>query len=279
MQHIFNLIRGALIGSAELVPGISGGTVALIVGIYERALASADKIIKGKFKEVDWLFILFVVVGMVAAVFGMSSVLSAFVDNNFSISHALFMGMVAVSIIVPLSMMSAEERRKPIYWLYGLISAVVIFVVTGFTADAVEDPSLIVIFFAAAVAICALIMPGVSGSLILLMLGLYQPVIAAVSERNLTIIVVFIAGAICGLIAFVRVLNWLLENRRGGTLAVMSGFMLGSLRALWPWGEKQDAGSLAIIVMFILGAATVGGFIYADTHIAKKKTAEMQAAH
>src|SRR5699024_2952460 len=81
---------------------------------------------------------------------------------------------------------------------FGLISAIVIFVVTGFTADAVEDPSLIVIFFAAAVAICALIMPGVSGSLILLMLGLYQPVIAAVSERNLTIIVVFIAGAICG---------------------------------------------------------------------------------
>src|SRR5699024_2408073 len=180
-------------------------------------------------------------------------------DNNFSISHALFMGMVAVSIIVPLSMMSAEERRKPIYWLYGLISAIVIFVVTGFTADAVEDPSLIVIFFAAAVAICALIMPGVSGSLILLMLGLYQPVIA---------------GAICGLIAFVRVLNWLLDNRRGGTLAVMSGFMLGSLRALWPWGEKQDASSLAIIVMFILGAAIVGGFIYADTRIAKKKTAE-----
>src|SRR5699024_5485106 len=200
---------------------------------------------------------------MVAPVFGMSSVLSALADNNFSISHALFMVMVVVLLIVPLSMMSDATRRTPLYWFNDLISAVVIFVVTGVTADAAEDPSLIVIFFAAAVAICALIMPGVSGSLILLMLGLYQPVIAAVSERNLTIIVVFIAGAICGLIAFVRVLNWLLDNRRGGTLAVMSGFMLGSLRALWPWGEKQDAGSLAIIVMFILGAAIVGGFIYA----------------
>src|SRR5699024_12368125 len=120
---------------------------------------------------------------MVADVFCMTSVLSAFVDNNFSISHALFMGMVAVSIIVPLSMMSAEERRKPIYWLYGLISAIVIFVVTGFTADAVEDPRLIVIFFAAAVAICALIIPDVSGSLFMFMIYYLHPIIALVLER------------------------------------------------------------------------------------------------
>src|SRR5699024_12259399 len=113
----------------------------------------------------------------------------------------------------------------------------------------------------------------------LLMFGLYLPCIAVLSESSLTIFVVFIAGAICGLTAFFRVLSWLLDNRSGGTLAVMSGFMLSSLRALWPWGEKQDAGSLAIIVMFILGAAIVGGFIYADTRIAKQKTAEMQAAH
>ncbi|CCE55622.1 MAG: DUF368 domain-containing protein [Corynebacterium casei] len=273
MQHILNLIRGALIGSAELVPGISGGTVALIVGIYERALHNANLLIKGKIKEVDWLFLLTVGVGMVVAVFGMSTVLSSFVDNNFSISHALFMGMVAVSMLVPISMMSKEDRAKPQYWIYALVAAVVIFVMTGFTSEAVEDPNLIVIFFAAAVAVCALIMPGVSGSLILLMLGLYQPTIAAVSDGNFTVIIVFIVGAICGLAAFVRTLNYLLDSHRGATLAVMTGFMLGSLRALWPWGEGQDAGSLPIIAMLVLGGAIVGGFIFADTQIAKKKAA------
>ena len=273
MQHILNLIRGALIGSAELVPGISGGTVALIVGIYERALHNANLLIKGKIKEVDWLFLLTVGVGMVIAVFGMSTVLSSFVDNNFSISHALFMGMVAVSMLVPISMMSKEDRAKPQYWIYALVAAVVIFVMTGFTSEAVEDPNLIVIFFAAAVAVCALIMPGVSGSLILLMLGLYQPIIAAVSDRDFTVIIGFIVGAICGLATFVRTLIYLLDSHRGATLAVMTGFMLGSLRALWPWGEGQDAGSLPIIAMLVLGGAIVGGFIFADTQIAKKKAA------
>ena len=139
-------------------------------------------IIRGKIKQVDWLFLLTVGVGMVVAVFGMSTVLSSFVDNNFSISHALFMGMVAVSMLC-LFLMSKQDRAKPLYWLYALIAAVVIFVMTGFTSEAVEDPNLIIIFIAAAVAVCALIMPGVSGSLILLMLGLYQPIIAAVSDH------------------------------------------------------------------------------------------------
>ena len=273
MQHIFNLIRGALIGSAELVPGISGGTVALIVGIYERALASADKIIKGKFKEVDWLFILFVGVGMVAAVFGMSSVLSAFVDNNFSISHALFMGMVAVSIIVPLSMMSAEERRKPIYWLYGLISAIVIFVVTGFTADAVEDPSLIVIFFAAAVAICALIIPGVSGSFLLLAMGLYAPTLQAVSELDFVYIGVFAAGAATGLISIVQLVLRALERIPRFTVVLMAGLMAGSLRALWPWqdsSERYSTGDISAPLLFMVaGAAFVLFMMVLDARTAK----------
>lgn len=271
MQHILNLIRGGLIGSAELVPGISGGTVALIVGIYERALHNANKLVKGKIKEVDWVFIATVAVGMVAAVFGLSTILSSFVANNFSISHALFFGMVLVSISVPISMMSKAERTKPLCWISGAIGAVAIFILTGLTSNAVEDPNLVVVFFAAAVAVCALILPGMSGSLILLMLGLYQPIIQAVSDRDLAVIAVFIVGAICGLVAFVRILNYLLDVHRGVTLAVMTGFMVGSLRALWPWGEGQDASTAPIIGMIVLGAAIVAAFIYADRRIAKQK--------
>ena len=110
-----------------------------------------------------------------------------------------------------------------------------------------ENPSLIAVFFAAAIAVCALILPGISGSLILLTMGLYQPIIGAVSDRDLGTIAVFALGALCGLAAFIKLLNFLLDHHRAPTLMAMAGFMLGSLRALWPWGADQDASSGIII--------------------------------
>lgn len=278
MQHILNLLRGALIGAAELSPGISGGTVALIIGIYERALHNADRIIKRKFAQVEWLFIAFIGLGMLGAVFGLSGIITAFVSGNFSLSHSLFAGMVLISVWVPFSMIAKEDRRNPKYWLFAAISAVFIFIVTGFTSNQVEDPNLIFVFFAAALAICALIMPGASGSLILLMLGMYEPVLRAVSELDITIIAVFMAGALCGIVGIVRFLNYLLDNHRSPTLFVMTGFLLGSLRALWPFGEAQDASVFPMFLMFLLGIAIVLVFLVADYRIAQKKTAQMQAA-
>lgn len=264
MQIVLNALRGALIGSAELVPGISGGTVALIVGIYERALHNANSLFKLKFKEVEWGFLATVAVGMFAAVFGLSTVLSNFVENHVSLSSALFMGMVTISIIVPVMMISAKDRAKPANILSFLIAAVAIFIVTGLQSGPVQDPSLPIVFGAAAIAVCALILPGISGSLILLTMGLYEPIIGAVSDRDLTVIVVFAAGALCGLAAFVKVLNWLLDTHRNVTLAAMAGFMLGSLRSLWPLGANQDASIGAIVGMFVIGVAIVGVFIYVD---------------
>ncbi|PXY05777.1 DUF368 domain-containing protein [Corynebacterium striatum] len=264
MQFVLNAIRGALIGSAELVPGISGGTVALIVGIYERALHNANALISGQLKKVEWAFLASVAVGMFAAVFGFSTILHNFVENQVSVSNALFLGMVAVSIFVPLTMIDRDERFKPSSIVAFIVSAAAIFFVTGFTSDPVENPSLIVVFFAAMVAVCALVLPGVSGSLILLTMGLYQPIIGAVSDREMSTIAVFALGALCGLAAFVKVLNYLLDNHRAPTLAAMAGFMLGSLRALWPWGADQDASSGLIVVMLILGAIIVSIFIFID---------------
>jgi len=264
MQYILNAIRGALIGMAELVPGISGGTVALIVGIYERAVRNANDLISGRFKKVEWAFLLSVAIGMFIAVFGMSTVLSNFVDNHVAASGALFLGMVAVSIFVPLSMLTKAERLRPSSIIAFAVATIVIFFFTGFTSEPHEDPNLIVVFFAAAIAVCALILPGISGSLILLTMGLYQPIIGAVSDREMGTIAVFAVGALCGLAAFIKVLNFLLNNYRAPTLMAMAGFMLGSLRALWPWGADQDASSGIIVGMFILGALIVSIFIFAD---------------
>jgi Predicted membrane protein len=251
LQHILNLIRGALIGAAELSPGISGGTVALIIGIYERALHNADKIVKRKFAQVEWLFIAFIGLGMVAAVFGLSGIISTFVAENFSLSHSLFAGMVLISVWVPFSMIDKQDRRNPKYYLFALASAVFIFIVTGFTSNQVEDPNLFFVFLAAAVAICALVMPGASGSLVLLILGMYEPVLRAVSELDIAVILVFMAGALCGVVFIVRFLNYMLENHRTATLFVMTGFLLGSLRALWPFGEDQDSSLMPMIGMFV----------------------------
>ena len=269
MHYILNAICGALIGMAELVPGISGGTVALIVGIYERALHNANDLISGRFKKVEWGFLLSVAAGMFLAVFGFSTLLHNFVEGQVSLSRALFLGMVAVSIIVPISMMS---RFTPASIAAFIIATVAIFFVTGFTSTPVEDPSLIVVFLAAMVAVCALVLPGVSGSLILLTMGLYQPVIGAVSDRNMTIVGVFALGALCGLVAFVKVLNYLLDTHRDPTLAAMAGFMLGSLRALWPWGADQDASTPLILLMFALGGIIVVIFIAVD----RRKAASYQ---
>lgn len=279
MQHLLNVIRGALIGSAELVPGISGGTVALIVGIYERALHNANSLLNLKFKQVEWLFLAAVGLGMFGAVFGFSTALHSFVENQYSASHALFFGMVLVSIAVPWTMMDRAARRSAPALLTMAIAAVLVFIITGWTSDPVANPSLIVVFFAASIAICALVLPGVSGSLILLTLGLYEPIIGAVSRRDIPVLLVFAAGAACGLIAFVKLLNYLLSSHRTITLAAMAGFMLGSLRALWPAGAQQDASALTIVLLIVLGGLIVGGFIVADQRLNQKSRQLAAQAH
>ena len=272
VTHLLNILRGALIGSAELVPGVSGGTVALIVGIYERALHNANLLLKAKFREVEWIFLLTIGVGMFAAVFGLSGILSSFVEGTPDVARALFFGMVAVSIIVPLMMIDEDlSKKKGPAIITFLIAAGLVAFVTGFTSEPNRDPSLIAVFFAAAIAVCALVLPGVSGSLILLTLGLYNFVIGSVSDRDLTVLAVFAAGALTGLVAFVKVINYLLDQHRTLTLVAMAGLMVGSLRAIWPWQGDGDANFLTLILMMLLGAVIVAAFVIADRTQAKKK--------
>ncbi len=269
---ILNLIRGALIGMAELVPGISGGTVALVVGIYERALHAGNQLIRREFSKVDWVFLIAVGVGMVTAVFTMSTVLVTFVEGYPELARGLFLGMVAVSILVPVGMMDPRDlrRRLPVMVPLFLLAAVASFLVTGVTAAPQEDPALLIVFLAAAVAVCALVMPGLSGSFLLLAFGLYTPIMASLSDRDWTVIGVFILGALLGVILFVRVLTWILEHHRTVTLTVMSGLMLGSLRALWPWQSAEadlqaPTGSVwPVVGMIVLGVVIVAAFVIAD---------------
>lgn len=241
-MRVADIARGAAIGAAELVPGVSGGTIALILGIYEKALAQGDLLLRSP-KKVDWRFLLSVAIGMLGAVFLLSKPLHFFVVEYPQLANALFFGMVAASLRVPITM-----AQRP-HIIPGLIAAALTFFSVG--ASAQLTPSHLTIFFAAMVAICALVLPGVSGSFILLALGLYEPVIGAVANHNFTTLGVFAAGALLGIVFFVRGLNWALEHHRDLTLWIMAGLMLGSLRVLWP------EFSVASVAMLLLGVVVV----------------------
>jgi len=285
LAFVVNLIRGALIGMAELVPGISGGTVALVVGIYERALNAGNQLMKRQFRAVDWPFLIAVGVGMVTAVFTLSTVLHDFVENSPEYARGLFLGMVIVSIWVPVAMMDPRDVRRRGVMLIPLflVAAVVGFLATGFTSTPQTDPSLIVIFFAASIAVCALVMPGISGSFLLLAMGLYTPIMGSLSNREWDVILTFMAGALLGVTLFIKGLTWALTKHRSITLTVMAGLMLGSLRALWPW-QDDNAGllapgdnALAVFGMTLIGAAVVAAFIVADRVSTARRDSEVVA--
>lgn len=284
--HILaNVIRGALIGMAELVPGISGGTVALVVGIYERALNTGNQLLRRQFSRVDWPFLIAVGAGMVLAVFSMSTVLHNFVEGSPEYARALFLGMVAVSIWVPLAMMDPRDLRRRVGLVIPLflITAVVGFLGTSFVSAPREDPTLPVVFAAAAVAVCALVLPGISGSYMLLAVGLYSPIMGSLSDREWSVIFTFMAGALVGIVLFVKLLTWALESHRTVTLTMMAGLMLGSMRSLWPW-QSADAdllapgdNVLAIVGLIVLGGAVVAAFIIADRVATTRRQSEVVA--
>ena len=286
LSIIANLIRGALIGVAEVIPGVSGGTLALIVGIYGRLIdAGATVILAARrllhvtraepgtrsagrtFASAPWGLLIPVGIGMGAAVILGARFIEPLLDTHPEQLRAVFFGLVAAGIVVPAGMVARLGRWRPAEYVLALIAAGAAFALTGLPPTEIADPSLIIVFFAAAIAVCALVLPGVSGSFLLLSVGLYAPTIAAVNDRNLTYLAVFGLGAVLGLAVFVSVLRWLLTNRLRVTLVILSGLMLGSLRALWPW-QDDDRGLLApsdnvalIGVLAIISAAVVLGLI------------------
>jgi len=252
---IINVLRGALIGVAEVIPGVSGGTVALIVGLYRRFVdAGADVVLAARrlltgprsaawplIRGLPWGMLLPVAVGMGAAVIIGARVIEPLLATQPVAMRALFFGLVAAGIAVPWTILR-HARPGGVGWReWGLIllAAIAAAWLTGLPPGEVIDPPMPVVFIAAAAAVCALALPGVSGSFLLLSVGLYEPTIAAVNDLNLGYLAVFALGAIAGLAAFVSVLRWLLERHVRLTMAVIVGLMAGSLRALWPWQDDD----------------------------------------
>ena len=233
-------------GAADIVPGVSGGTIALILGIYERLLASIrtgarslGRLARGdvsgfiaQLKAIEWSFIGPLLVGIVAAFVVLASILDRLLTNEPEAMAGLFFGLVLASILVAWQMLhNRDSTRMSVLMTVGIVA----FYVLGLQSGSVSDPGLILFFFTGAIAICAMILPGISGSFLMLMLGMYAAFVGAVHDRELTNLVFFVLGALAGLAAFSTLLSWILDHHRDTLLAALIGLMGGSLRVLWPW--------------------------------------------
>jgi putative membrane protein len=229
-------------GAADIVPGVSGGTIALIFGIYERLVASVragssalGHLLKADldgFKrwmaEVDWLFIVPLGTGILLAVAALASILEHLLAEQPVIMAALFMGLVAASVVVAWMMIKAHEARH--IWIAAAVGAL---------------------------AICAMILPGISGSFILVLLGMYSPLLSAVTSRDILSLVVFMIGAVVGLALFSQVLHRALTLYHDMVIAALVGLMAGSLRVLWPWPSGIDSTALGMPDSQVLAASAV----------------------
>lgn len=275
-----HFVQGLLMGSADVVPGVSGGTMALIVGIYERFIESVREGLSapaflvagrvGDFKKalaaVDWGLVLPLGVGILTALAAASGIIPELLEAYPERSRGLFFGLIVASIFIP---WQALDRRSWREAATAIVAAIVAFVLVGLPALApATDPGWLRIFLSASIAICAMILPGVSGSFLLLVLGMYEVTLEAVHDRDLGYVAIFALGALVGLGLFSRLLTWLLAEKADLTMAALIGLMAGSLRALWPWqSEARDllapSGDVgAVGGLMVLGLAIVAGLLW-----------------
>jgi len=282
-----NFLRGVLIGIAEVIPGVSGGTLALITGIYSRLLNNIDllfkslrnitnpKIMARNLIALEWKFLIPVFIGMAIALITTASFMEGLLESNPIELRAVFAGLVAAGIYIPYKMsvkVNGDNWGLRDY-LLALIGALAAFFLTGLPQGEVSNPGPILIFFSAAIAICALVLPGISGSFLLLTIGMYSATIGALNDRDLQYLLIFALGALLGLASFVSLLKFLLNQRARPTLVLLAGLMLGSLRALWPWqGENRElvspySSELTALLLFLAGALIVAFLVKVEERV------------
>ena len=244
-------LRGILMGVAEIVPGISGGTVAFITGIYAKLVSSIASVGVGsirllsspkEFYEYHNLgFLLLLFLGMVTGVLGFSNVMSFLLKQYAPIVWGMFFGLILGSVFL------IGKERNPIRLLtYGVLGLCLgLFFV--FLPESKGDLDYIIFFVVSMLAVCAWILPGISGSFVLLVFGYYSTVIEAVSSVQADILVVLFAGLASGLLMFSKALSWLLTNYEDQLLSLLTGIMLGSLLKLWPWHLPDEQGLNALV--------------------------------
>ena len=232
-------------GAADVVPGVSGGTMALILGIYEELIKAIHSFnfnflrlitllkIRESLSSVSWPFLLPVGLGILSAIFSLAKALSWLLDNHPIILWSFFFGLILSSVFTVGRVV--KKWRMPTFTAIGL-GAVAAYLLFSLMPAATPDAPWF-IFLSGFVAICAMILPGISGAYILVLLGKYHYILDAVNNRDILTLLILTAGALVGILSSVRVIGWLLKRYHDLTMAVLIGLMLGSLRRIWPWKE------------------------------------------
>ena len=247
-DYILLALKGIAMGGADVVPGVSGGTIAFITGIYEELLNSIKSVdlealkllfglkLKAFWEKVNGRFLVTLISGIIISLVTLSKLIGFLLANYPIQLWSFFFGLVIIS-----SILVAKEIKKwrAIMVLALIIGTITAFFITKFTPAETPESGWFV-FISGAIAICAMILPGISGSFILLILGKYSFIINALNERNIQVIVIFGLGCAVGLLSFSRLLSWLLQNYHNLMVAFLSGFMIGSLNKIWPWKETIE---------------------------------------
>ncbi len=246
IQYISNILKGALMGAANVIPGVSGGTMALLTGIFEKlinAIKSFDlqalKLgFRFKFREllehVDIKFLSAIGIGVVASILTFARVLDYLFEHHALYVWSFFFGLILASVYFVGKTITKRTGFVIAFFIFGTAIAASI----AFMTPAEENASFLYLILCGAIAMCSMILPGLSGSYVLLLMGNYQLVmIKAVSNFDLTILVPVGIGAMIGLLAFARLLSWVFKKFHDQTLALLTGFIFGSLSILWPWKD------------------------------------------
>jgi len=244
-DYIIIATKGMGMGAADVVPGVSGGTIAFITGIYEELIESIKSVnlssiklllqfkLKDFWKAVNGNFLLSIVVGIAISVLSIAKLIKYLLEQHPILIWSFFFGLIVASAIVIAKKITEWKLRSIIAMIVGIGIAYMVTIVTpAETTDAYWF-----LFLSGALAICAMILPGISGAFILLLLGKYEFILNALSSFKLDVIAVVGAGAAVGILSFSNLLSWLLKKYHNMTIALLSGFMIGSLNKVWPWKE------------------------------------------
>ena len=248
IDYLIISLKGMAMGAADVVPGVSGGTIAFISGIYEELIESLNNInssifkelrskgIKYTWKKLNGPFLLALMSGVLISIFSLAKGVEWLLEHHPILLWAFFFGLVAASIVY-----ISKQIKTTLWDIAGLkvflaitIGGSIAYFITILNPIESSDSNLF-LFFAGALAICAMILPGISGAFILVIIGAYGPVLEAISNRDIKTILIIGTGAIVGLLSFSKLLKWLFESYNQLTLAVLTGFMIGSLNKIWPW--------------------------------------------
>lgn len=254
-DYIMVAVKGACMGAADVIPGVSGGTIAFITGIYDQLIGSINSIngtalklfFSGKFKEfwkhINGSFLVSLFCGILVSVLSLAGLMQYLLEHHPIQTWAFFFGLIVASSIFILRGIQGWNMKSAMFPVLGVVLGIVVC-----TLSPTQTPdALWFIFLSGAIAICAMILPGISGSFILLILGKYKYIMGAITGlttgaavgESLVILCVFAVGAVCGILAFSRLLHWLLARFNKETLMVLAGFIIGSLVKVWPWSNME----------------------------------------